>query len=143
MDHRGSPGFGESQEYEGTRAFGARQDPLASLGLQASLSQESQVLRGCQGPQDSGGSQGLRGSLGPQVIEVSRGIMEWANQGFRGPQGRGEPLGHLASRVQQAWANLAWMDFQELPETRGNLGPLEFQAPEGSQELWVLRVPQG
>lgn len=101
-DHQGSRGFGGSQEYEGTRASGGPQDPLASRAPQVLLSLENQVPRGCQGPQDSRGNQGPRGSLGPQVIEASRGIMEWASPGCLGPQGRGVPLAPRASLVQLA-----------------------------------------
>lgn len=105
LGHQGSQGFGGSQGYEETRALGGPQDPLAFLAPLASLFLENQVSRGCQGPQDSGGSRGLKGSLGPQVIEASREIMEWASQGCPGPQGRGAPLDLLAPRGQQAWVN--------------------------------------
>lgn len=76
LDHQDSQGCGESQGYEGTRASGDPQDPLAFLVLQALLSLENQVPRGYQGLQDLGGSQDPRESLDPEVIGASRGIME-------------------------------------------------------------------
>lgn len=75
LDHQDSQDCGESQGYEGTRASGDPQDPLAFLVLQALLSLENQVPRECQGLQDLGGSQDPRESLDPEVIGVSRGIM--------------------------------------------------------------------
>lgn len=100
MDHQGSRGFGGSQEFEGTRASGGPQGPLASLGPQALLFLENQAPRGCPGPQDLGGSQDPRESLGPQVIEASKVKMEWASQGYLEPQGRGVPRGPQVSQAR-------------------------------------------
>lgn len=143
LDHQGSQGFGGSQGYEGTRASEAPQGPLASLDPQALLFLGNQALRGSQGPQDLGGSQGPRGSLGLQGIEVSRGIMVWANQGCLGPPGRGVPLGPLASLVQLAWANQVWMGFLGPLEIRARLALLGCQDPGGSQGHWAPKGPLG
>lgn len=143
MDHQGSQGFGESQGYEGTRASGALQGPLASLGPQALLSLGNQAPRGYQGPQDLEGSQGPRVSLGPQVIEVSRGTMGWASQGYLVLPGKVVPPDLLASLVQLAWANQVWMGFLGPLEIRVNLGLLGCQVPGGSQEHWAQKGPLG
>lgn len=143
LDHQDSQGFGASQGYEGTRAFGGPQVLLASLGPQALLSLESQAPKGCQGPQDLEGSQGPRESRGPQVIEASRGIMEWASQGYLGPQGRGVPLDPLASLVPLAWANPVWMGFLGPLEIRASQGLPEYQDPGGSQGLLAQKGPPG
>lgn len=143
LDHQGSQVFVGSQEYEGTRASGALQGPLASLGPQALQSLGNQAHRECQGPQDLAGSQGPRGSLGPQVIEASRGIMEWASQGCLGPQGRGVPQDLLASLVQLAWANQVWMGFLGPQEIRVSLGLLGCQDRGGSQGNWAQKGPLG
>lgn len=102
LDHLDSQDFGGSQGYEATRASGGPQGPLASLVPRVLLFLENQVLRGCQAPQDSRGSQGPRESLDPQENEASRGIMEWASQGCLEPLGREVPLDPLASLVQLA-----------------------------------------
>lgn len=141
LDPQDSQGFGGSRGFGGTRAFGGPQDLLASLGPQASPSLGSQAPKGCRGPQGSGGSQGPRGSLGPQVIEASRGIMEWGSQGYRGPQGREAPLDPLAFLVQLAWANQVWMGFLGPLEIRGSQGLPGCQDPGGSQGLWAQKGP--
>lgn len=143
MDHQGSQGFVGSQGYEGTRASGDPQGPLAYLGPQALLSLENQAPRGFQVPQDLGGSLGPRESLGPQVIEASRGKMEWASQGCLEPQGRGVPPGPLVSLVQLAWENQVWMGFLGPLEIRVNLGLPGYQDPGGSQGLWAQKGPPG
>lgn len=140
----GQPGLhGGSQGYEGTRASGAPQDPLAFLVLQVLLSLENQVPRGLQGLQDLGESQGPRESLDPEETGASKEIMEWANQGCLAPLGRQVPLGPLGCLVQLAWENQVWMGYQEPLETKVILDPLGFQVLGESQELWVQKVPLG
>lgn len=143
LDHQDSQGFGGSQGYKGTRVSGGPQDLLASLAPQALLSLENQALRGFQGPQDLGVSQGPRGNLGPQVIEASRGITEWASQGCLEHQGRAVLPDPLASLVQLAWANQVWMGFLGPLEIRVNLGSLGCQDLGGSLGIWAPKGPPG
>lgn len=91
--------------------------------------------RGCRGLQDLGGSQDPRESLDLEEIGASRGIMEWASQGFLGPPGRQVPLDPLGCLVLLVWVNQVWMGYQEPQETKVILGPLGFQALGESQEL--------
>lgn len=143
LDHQDSQGCGESRGYEGTRASGGPQDLLVFLVLQELLSLENQVPRVCQGLQDLGGNQDPRESLDPEEIGASRGITEWANQGFLGPLGRQVPLGPLGCLVQLAWANQVWMGSQEPQETKVTLGPLGSQVLGENQELLVQKAPLG
>lgn len=143
LDHQASQGCEESQGYEGTRASGVPQDPLAFQVLQALLSLENQVPRECRGLQDLGESQDPRESLDPEETGASKGIMEWASQDCRGPLGRQVPLGPRGCLVQLAWANQVWMGYQEPLETKVTLGPLGFQDLGESQELWVQKGPLG